>query len=503
LKRSKIIKEALRSLPKTLDETYERILLQLSSEAEDNLILLKRILVFVTFAYRPMTVAELAQAVVIEIRGKKFDDDAAFHNPEDLVSLCNPLIAASPSTGLLGFVHYSIQEFLLSERLSNAKGMIRTFALDAKSCHTEIAQLCLSFVNFEDFSDGPCQTSKELQDRKEKYPFLKYAATFWSYHTQYEDVERKVSDYILRLFIPQKNPRLASMLQACDNPFTYRSADGDDFLEFYHTASTPEKPISWKRNMNSLAIATFLGFNSVLKEIVESGADIDAPGTRWGNALQNAVLNGHIEVIRNLLNLGADINFPDFGPYETPLMMAIRLGKQDIIDFLFELNADVTISGGNYHTALHMAASKDDVPTMKRLIQRGADIDFGRDSWKPYSMSLPLSMAVSYGSSRAALFLIASGASLCNIPVSEWANRLARGRYEGPLKPAKLVDRLARRRYVAPTKEWALTFAEELSHLGHYVEVVDNLEEEDRGGKVFSGRRLPFTFRDQVACRSP
>jgi ankyrin repeat protein len=475
LKRPKIVKEALRTLPKTLDETYERILLQLSSKAEDNLILLKRILVFVTFGKRPMTVAELAQAVVIEIRGKKFDDDAAFHNPEDLLSLCNPLIVASPSTGLLGFVHYSIQEFLLSERLSNAKGMIRTFALDAKSCHTEIAQLCLSFVNFEDFSDRPCQTYKEIQDRKEKYPFLEYAATSWPYHTQYEDVERRVSDCMLRLFIPQKNPRLASMLQACDNPSIYLSADGDDFLEF-STFPARDEPIIRKRNMNSLANAAFFGLNSVLKEIVESGADIDAPGTRWGNALQNAVFGGHMEVVRNLLNLGADINFPGCGGYGTALMTAICWGKQEIIDFLFELNADVTITGGAYHTALHTAAFMDDVPTMERIIQRGADIDFGKDSWKPYSLSFPLGMAVSYGSSRAALFLIASGASLCNIPVSEWANKLAIGRYE------------------APTKELALIFVEELSHLGHYVEVVDNLEEEASLEEEDRGRRLPFTF---------
>ena len=168
-------------------------------------------------------------------------------------------------------------------------------------------------------------------------------------------------------------------------------------------------------------------------------------------------------------------------------MTAIRRGKQEIMDFLLERNADVTIAGGNYHTALHTAALKDDVPTMKRLIQRGADIDFGRDSWSdkdsrgPYwSNRLPLSMAVSFSKSRAALFLIASGASLCNIPVSKWANQLARGRVE------------------APTKEWALMFAEELSHLGHYVEVMDRLEEEDRGVKDlrgWRGWRVPFTFR--------
>jgi len=64
-----------------------------------------------------------------------------------------------------------------------------------------------------------------------------------------------------------------------------------------------------------------------LKEIVESGADIDAPGDLLGNALQNAVFSGHMEAVRNLLDLGADINFPGCGVYRTALMTAIPPGQ--------------------------------------------------------------------------------------------------------------------------------------------------------------------------------
>ncbi len=458
LKRPKIIREALKTLPKTLDETYERILLRLSTEAEDNIVLLRRILAFVAFARRPMTVEELAQAVVVEIRGKKFDDDAAFFDSEDLLSLCHPLIDRSPSTGLLGFVHYSIQEFLLSKRLSNAQGAIKMFALDAKSCHTEIAQLCLTFVGFDDFADGPCQTFKELQERKEKYLFLEYAATYWPYHTQHKDVETAVSDLMLTLLIPQKNPKLGSMLQACGNMFIYRCGSGNDFQTF-RIYPDREDPFVENLGMNSLAIASLFGFNSVLEEIVNSGADVDALGSIDGTPLQCAVYNGHIETVQTLVDLGANINCSHSGGLGFAggaLMTAIFWNRQDIIDMLFELNVDVNVGGGAYDTALNYAVVKDDVPTMERLIQLGANIDFGKDSWKPFHHSLPLGMAVTCGRSKAFLYLIASGASLCNIPVEEWANYLARN------NPKDV------------SKEWALGFAEELSHLGHYVEVVDN-----------------------------
>jgi hypothetical protein len=487
LKRPKIVREVLETLPKTLDETYERILLRLSTETEDNLVQLRRTLAFVTFAKRPMTVAELAQAVVVEIRGKRLDDDAAFYDPKDLLSLCRPLIDVSPSTGLLGFVHYSVQEFLLSKRLSNAQGAVRMFALDAESCHMEIAQLCLTFVGFDDFADGPCQTFEEFQDRKEKYPFLDYAAGHWPYHTQHKDVEAAVSDLMLTLLIPQKNPKLGSMLQACEKSFTYQPGPGDDFREF-RISSHQKDLIVVMRKMNSLAIASLFGFNSVLEEIVNSGADIDAPGTFMGNALQNAIYNGHIETVKTLINLGADINCPDCGGWGSALMTAIRFNRQDIVDMLLELKVDVTVGGGAYYTALHSAAYMDDVPTMKRLIQLGANIDFGKDSWKPFNINLPLGMAVSYGCSRAVLYLIASGASLCNIPVEKWANALASG---GGM-----------------SKEWALRFAEELSILGHYVEVVD-ISKELGISEVVEGDGLelqmpsvPFCFRDKSRPRS-
>ncbi|KAN0095697.1 hypothetical protein V8E51_016408 [Hyaloscypha variabilis] len=397
LKRPKIIKEALEKLPKTLDETYERILLRLSTEAEENLVQMRRIFAFVTFAKHPLTLAELAQAVVVEIWGKQFDEDAAFYDPKDLLCLCRPLIDISPSTGFLGFVHYSVQEFLLSERLSSAEGAVRMFALNERSCHLEIAEICLTFVSFDDFADGPCQTFNEFQDRKEKYPFLDYAAEHWPFHTEYKDVEAAVSDLLLRLLVPQKNAKLGSMLQACNDP---------------------------------------------------------------------------------------NINCPRCGIWGTALMTAIRFGRQDIVDMLLELEIDVTVGGGRFYTALHTTAIMNDIHNMKRVIQLGANIDFGKDSWRPFVDTLPLSMAASVGRSRAFLYLIASGASLCNIPIERWVNELVCGRG-----------------YKGVSKEWALTFADELSSLGHYVEVVD-LSKGLGSSELLEGERsklernsVPFYFR--------
>ena len=464
LKRVSVIKEALKTLPKTLDETYERILKRfIDTGAEDNIILLKRICIFIAFAKRPMRLNELAQAIVIEIRGQNFDEDAAFCCPEDLLSLCHPLIAVSPHTGLLGFVHYSVQEFLLSERLLNAEGEIKMFALDAKSSHVEIAQLCLSFLNYDDFSMGPCTTYEAFKERTVKYPFLKYAADYWPFHSKVQETESIVSDLILKLFIPQKTPRLASMLQASSDLFTYCPRNGSDFLKLYYLQIDP-RPIGY--TMNSLALASLLGLNSVLKGIVENGADINALGTSIGNPIHSAAFYGHLTTVKILVDLGADLNYSRPRDGGTALMIAIKQGNREIVEYLLKMKADVTIADSRNVTALHLAAFRGDVDTVRRLVELGADINVGKeliDSQEFSKIRSPLWMALVSSQVEAAIFLIASGASLCGIPIVDWANAL-------------FDDYLPR----AAAKERAARFTQELSSLGHHMEIVEEEDEDER-----------------------
>ena len=460
LKRPKAIKEALQTLPKTLDETYERILMRLSNESDDNLLLLRRILAFVSFAERPMTLDELAQAIVVEIGGESLDEDASFHDPEDLLSLCHPLIGVSPSTGFLGFVHYSVQEFLLSKRLLDTEGVIRNFALDEKSCHTDIAKLCLTFLGYGDFSDGPCITSDEFQDRITDYPFLNYAAAHWTAHAQHPGVEAALYTLMLKLFVPQGSLKLGSTLQACEHEFCVLSVVARADYEAYIVR---EDNVGLRVKVgitNSLALASFFGFSTILRDIVDSGADIDAPWTEVGNALQCAIFNGHIETVEILLELGANVDCSDHGANGSPLMMAIRFERQAIIDMLLERNVDVTVGGGLLHTPLHSAVLMGDVASMAQLILRGADVNSGEQPLNPFSIKSPLGLAVFHANITAALILIASGASLCNMSIESWANELASNYIKGV------------------STDWAWSFAEDLSGLGHYVKVEDIPTEE-------------------------
>lgn len=132
------------------------------------------------------------------------------------------------------------------------------------------------------------------------------------------------------------------------------------------------------------------GHLEVLKVLLEkSPALSDSEGPK---ALAGAAMEGHVEIVRTLLAAKVDANWqPDtcaapppagtggaelLGP---PLMMAIHLQNQTMIDLLLDSGADVKLSAnGTGFTALHLAAgrtTKDAPALVERLIKLGANVN--------------------------------------------------------------------------------------------------------------------------------
>lgn len=52
------------------------------------------------------------------------------------------------------------------------------------------------------------------------------------------------------------------------------------------------------------------GYQATAQLLFERGAEVDAPGGRYGNALQAASFEGHVKVVQLLLEKGADVDAP-------------------------------------------------------------------------------------------------------------------------------------------------------------------------------------------------
>lgn len=139
-------------MPDTLDETYERILVSVRSDEERTL--LRRVLCLIIYGARPMTLAEVAEAAVIEEGSPCLDVEDRFTRPADLFVGCRNFIISTG--GYLGLSHYSVQEYLKSDRIS--QGPASYFAIADSEVSKELTLICLTYLGYDDFDQGPCHS---------------------------------------------------------------------------------------------------------------------------------------------------------------------------------------------------------------------------------------------------------------------------------------------------------------------------------------------------------
>lgn len=143
------IRNALKTLPKTLYETYERILLGIP---ETDRYLARRALLYICGHQKwgessvEMSTELLEQAIFYNIEGELTMDDCYA-----LREICGCLVVFSSyrgSKGLVTFAHYTVQEFLFSYHIANnSDSELCFFALSEAVVYQEFAKMILEVAS--------------------------------------------------------------------------------------------------------------------------------------------------------------------------------------------------------------------------------------------------------------------------------------------------------------------------------------------------------------------
>lgn len=148
-------------------------------------------------------------------------------------------------------------------------------------------------------------------------------------------------------------------------------------------AHSPPKTFAVARynGRTALQAASERGHLNIVKLLLERGAEVNAPPSPVAGrtALQAAAGGGFEAIVHLLLSLGAQANAPS-ARYKgiTVLQGACLQGNLEIVELLLRSGADVQASGGGYDgdgTALHAAAEKGHLEIVKKLISVGADVN--------------------------------------------------------------------------------------------------------------------------------
>ena len=86
-----MLQKSLKSLPKTLEETYARILASIDGNYRYYAI---RLLQFITYSKRPLTIQEAVDVLVVYLSGKlPFDYKLRMPEPQEITRLCSSLVS--------------------------------------------------------------------------------------------------------------------------------------------------------------------------------------------------------------------------------------------------------------------------------------------------------------------------------------------------------------------------------------------------------------------------
>ena len=187
------VRAILEKLPKTLDETYERVLKDINEHNREHA---RRLLHCLAVAVRPLRVEELAEILTFDFDIARegipqFRADRRPKDPEEAVlSICSSLVVIvnNRDSRVVQFSHLSVKEFLTSKHLATStKDKDLTPCHILSGCaHTMLAQVCLELLLHLD----KCSDNKNVKDS----PLAEYAARHWIAHAQFEDVASRVED---------------------------------------------------------------------------------------------------------------------------------------------------------------------------------------------------------------------------------------------------------------------------------------------------------------------
>ena len=379
------MRRILEELPESLDQTYERLLREIRKANQGHAY---RLLQCLVVAVRPLRVEELAEVLAVDFEvggtpmlnpGWRWSD-----HQEAVLSACSGLVTIIKDGDLriVQFSHFSVKEYLTSDRLAESSRDVSRYHIQLATAHTILAQACLGvLLRLDDDVD---------QNSINNFPLARYAAEYWVEHAQFENVSSRIEDGMDCLFDVEK-PYFAAWLWIYNEDRPYGSLSSmhppkPEAVPLYHAALHGFRDLvkrllakhpddinaeggSW---MSPLRASAEGQHSEVFSLLVDNFPDVNAQ-VGWGlTALHLASSGGRLEIGKRLICRGAVVNARS-DVNLTPLWLATHWGRLELVRMLIEHGALVDARSDEGETPLHQASRCGHIDIMKLLLENGAD----------------------------------------------------------------------------------------------------------------------------------
>ncbi|KAL8947973.1 MAG: hypothetical protein Q9222_005793 [Ikaeria aurantiellina] len=444
----KTVQRIVEDMPQGLYQTYDRIWGKINELAEPDWSRAVRILRWLTFAIRPLTIQAVTEALAINEENTDdpfceadlpVDIDDEYVNNE-IKGLCYSFIEIQESAESLRYneihlSHASVRDYLI-DRLPvpvTLQPCLHRSSFEAAN-HAVLATHCLVFLNF---------SKAWIRGEDDSYSaFTAYATHAWSKHAlQSHEYYESISD-LVHSFMDSQNMNFRK----------WRT---------YFESNLPHgEGIKGQEDTSPLAFACFFCLELTLRFLLKhERKDLDTTGRKLGSPLQIACMQGLHWVVDRLLSLGADITVQG-RPLNTAINAAVDRGDYDLVKVILNQEALVGLPNARVQEATRTAINRGLVEIVEMLLDRTL-IAFQEENykggWLAY-VSEMLRLSADYGDTKVAEVAIARGADL--------NSRDPNG--NAPLHMAASADRIELARFLlkngAFVDSTGLTGATPLSH---------------------------------------
>jgi ankyrin repeat protein len=435
-------------MPDTLDKTYERILASIDDLYFDEV---RTALEWLAFSTRPLSVAEMAEVCSIRLddSGEPYLDQGGHAALLGLLGVISSLVLVEnrrgsasqdftfgesypdkydtscyPST--IRLAHFSVKEYLVSDRLQQSDARFSRFAVRESQAHMSLSQSCCAYFLYftkepniriwiEEEKEPIPESSGEhhyvagqdyLDDFTPAYPLLPYVCRQWAHHQRLAeiDTERLAIDNGLHMRILADEAVRVSWLRLIGDRLLKLSA--------WCSRGSPSKILAlrdWHDDTTSLYWATDLGLRQTVSRLCASMSrqDVCNVGGVYHTAAQCAAYRGDEKILETLMGSGADVHH-EGGVFRTTLQAAAISGNSEIVEVLLKNGTKVTYEGGHFGTSLLAAAHCGHTSIVLQLLDTNPEVGVLNIRLDTYGTALDI--AAGDGNERMVEALLQAGA---------------------------------------------------------------------------------------------
>ncbi len=302
-----------------------------------------RLLQLLVHSERPLRLAEAREIIATEIEGEStgFDIKRRLFRESDVLDYCPSLVVVvHAADDELHLSHFSVKEYLLTND-----------QLKFPTASISITRTCLRYLTDIDGSHAKM---------KQNFPMARFAAEVWvGFAASAEEV------------------RDAALAEAIREVLEASVTFIEEEVTFQRWCRLYQQDREWSDDPgppggSRLYYACLGGLCETARRLLEKGADVNAKGGEYGNALCAASSGGYKEIAEMLLERGADVN-AKVRRDGNALQAAASGGHKEVVQMLLEKGAEVNAKGGYYGNALCAASSKGHKEVVQMLLEYGAE----------------------------------------------------------------------------------------------------------------------------------